>query len=119
MSILVTGCAGFIGSNVSNLLVESGHSVKGLDNIKPFASALARWRLAPVLRSDQFAYLQIDITDKERLLSVFSRNPRIDPVEAVIHLAARAGVRASVEDPRSSYETNVLVLQRRFARKGL
>ena len=108
MSILVTGCAGFIGSNVSNLLVESGHSVKGLDNLEPFASALARWRLGPVLRSDQFAYLQIDITDKERLLSVFSRTPATDPVDAVIHLAARAGVRASVEDPRSCYETNVL-----------
>ena len=107
-SILVTGCAGFIGSNVSNLLVESGHSVKGLDNLEPFASALARWRLGPVLRSDQFAYLQIDITDKERLLSVFSRTPATDPVDAVIHLAARAGVRASVEDPRSCYETNVL-----------
>ena len=108
MSILVTGCAGFIGSNVSNLLVKSGHSVKGLDNIEPFASALTRWRLGPVLRSDQFAYLQIDITDKERLLSVFSRNPATDPVDAVIHLAARAGVRASVEDPRACYETNLL-----------
>ena len=108
MSILVTGCAGFIGSNVSNLLVESGHSVKGLDNLDPFASALARWRLGPILRSDQFAYLQIDITDKERLLSVFNRTPETDPVDAVIHLAARAGVRASVEDPRSCYETNVL-----------
>ena len=52
MSILVTGCAGFIGSNVSSLLVESGHFVKGLDNIEPFASALARWRQGPVLRSD-------------------------------------------------------------------
>ena len=108
MSILVTGCAGFIGSNVSSLLVESGHFVKGLDNIEPFASALARWRLGPVLRSDQFAYLQVDITDKERLFSVFSRNPETDPVDAVIHLAARAGVRASVEDPRSCYEINVL-----------
>ena len=82
--------------------------MKGLDNLDPFASALARWRLGPILRSDQFAYLQIDITDKERLLSVFNRTPETDPVDAVIHLAARAGVRASVEDPRSCYETNVL-----------
>ena len=108
MNILVTGCGGFIGSNVSRLLVESGHHVTGLDSIEPGASPLVHWRLRDLLGKSEFAYRTLDIRDHQRLRWAFQGNGPGGDIAAVIHLAARAGVRASVDDPRSCYETNVL-----------
>ena len=108
MNILVTGCAGFIGSNVSQCLVESGRQVTGVDNEGPSASKLVRWRLRGLLGNPRFALHNIDIRDRKRLSRVFQGSSGDAPIAAVIHLAARAGVRASVDDPFSCYETNVL-----------
>ena len=108
MNLIVTGCAGFIGSNVSRLLLESGHHVTGVDSIEPDASPLVRWRLHDLLGKSEFAYRTLDIRDRQRLRWAFQGNGPGGAIAAVIHLAARAGVRASVEDPRSCYETNVL-----------
>ena len=108
MNILVTGCGGFIGSNVSQLLAESGHQATGVDNVGPPDSPLVRWRLHDLLGNPRFALHNIDIRDREDLSRVFQDSSVDVPIAAVIHLAARAGVRASVDDPRSCYETNVL-----------
>ena len=108
MNIMVTGCAGFIGSNVSQLLLESGRQATGVDNVGPFASKLAHWRLQDLLANPTFTLHNMDIQEHQRLRRVFQdRNPDA-PVVSVIHLAAKAGVRDSVEDPRACYEANVL-----------
>ncbi len=108
MSILVTGCGGFIGSSVSRLLVESGHCVTGLDIVHPGASPLVIRRLRDIAGKSGFAYSTADIRDHESIRGAFHDRFASSSISAVIHLAAKAGVRASVEDPRSCYETNVL-----------
>ena len=108
MNILVTGCGGFIGSYVSRLLAESGHHVTGIDSIGLDDSTLVRWRLRGLLANPRFALHHIDIQDRQFLTRVFQHSTCDGAFSAVLHLAARAGVRASVEDPRAYYDTNVL-----------
>ena len=108
MNILVTGCGGFIGSSVSRLLLESGHQATGVDNVGPPDSSLVHWRLRDLLGDPRFALHNIDIRDRKDLSRVFQGSSADAPIAGVIHLAARAGVRASVEDPRAYYETNLL-----------
>ena len=108
MNILVTGCGGFIGSNVSRLLAESGHHVTGIDSIGLDDSTLVRWRLRGLPAYPRFALHNIDVQDRHSLRLLFQDSTCDGAFSAVIHLAARAGVRASVEDPRACYQTNVL-----------
>ena len=108
MNILVTGCGGFIGSSVSRLLLESGHQATAVDNVGPPDSPLVHWRLRDLLGNPRFALHNIDIRDRKDLIRVFQSSSVDVPFAAVIHLAAMAGVRASVDDPRSCCETNVL-----------
>ena len=108
MNILVTGCAGFIGSNVSRLLVGSGYQVTGVDHVGLSDSSLVRWRLRDLQGNPRFTLHRIDIQDGERLRLLFQDSIASSPISAVVHLAARAGVRASVDNPRSFYEANVL-----------
>ena len=107
MNIVVTGCTGFIGSNVSRLLVEAGHSVRGVDSVEANDSELARWRLRPLSGGPGFTSHAVDILDPKSLRGVFQEYSPDQRDTAVVHLAAKAGVRASVDDPRSCYETNV------------
>src|SRR3990170_6097317 len=103
MRVLVTGCAGFIGSKVSALLRGTGHQVLGLDNLNSaYDVRLKQWRLAEVERLD-VEFTQLDIADRDALTGYFA-STRLD---AVVNLAARAGVRQSMENPWVYYETNV------------
>ena len=79
-----------------------------MDNVGPPDSPLVRWRLRDLLGNPCFTFHSIDIRDPNRLSRVFRYSSADAPIAAVIHLAAKAGVRASVDDPRSCYETNVL-----------
>ena len=109
MNILVTGCAGFIGSNVARLLLELGHSVQGVDNLcHPYVAQLKEWRLGALAGSSRFTFHRLDVSDHRGLHPIFRGDNPDGPVFAVIHLAASAGVRDSVENPRPYYETNVL-----------
>jgi nucleoside-diphosphate-sugar epimerase len=104
---LVTGCAGFIASKVSEQLLSQGHEVTGIDNINDaYDQRLKRWRLDQIKEKPGFTFLQLDICDRDGLGRVFDRQSggRFD---AVINLAARAGVRQSVENPWVYFETNV------------
>jgi nucleoside-diphosphate-sugar epimerase len=100
---LLTGAAGFIGARVTELLLEQGHQVVGLDNLNPaYDVRMKEHRLGRLMALPGFQFHKVDICDGRALRAL----PQGAPVEAVIHLAARAGVRASLEDPWSYVETN-------------
>lgn len=97
--VVVTGAAGFIGSHVCEALLARGDEVVGVDNFDPFyARAVKERNLAGLLQAKGFRFLEADIV----------RQPLpLDGVSVVLHLAARPGVRPSLEDPASYSETNV------------
>ena len=100
---LVTGCAGFIASKVTELLLSQGHKVTGIDNINDaYDPRLKHWRLDQIKGNAGFTFHRLDICDRDRLKNVFNQG-----FDAVINLAARAGVRQSVENPWVYFETNV------------
>jgi len=104
MRILVTGCAGFIGSKVTEILARGGHEVIGVDNVNDaYDPGLKRWRLDQLRAVQGLTFREVDITHRAALHDAVRRQP----VQAVINLAARAGVRASLDNPGVYYETNV------------
>ncbi|MBI2370857.1 MAG: GDP-mannose 4,6-dehydratase [Deltaproteobacteria bacterium] len=105
MPILVTGGAGFIGSHLVERLLREGHEVTILDDFNEFYPPEIKWRNVAAFRDDPRVRLHVgDITDLPRVEQVF----RDRPLEAVVHLAARAGVRPSIAQPRLYEEVNVL-----------
>ena len=102
---LVTGAAGFIGAKVCEFLLEDGNRVLGVDNFDPvYDLRLKEWRLKRLNSNPQFSFYRDDICNKAKMQDIFDKN--LD-IKAVINLAAKAGVRDSVLDPWSYYETNV------------
>jgi len=102
---LVTGAAGFIASRVCELLLDEGHSVVGLDDINDaYDVRLKDYRLKGLLSRPNFQFIKQDITDRAALEGVFTERGQYD---AVLNLAARAGVRASVENPWVFVDTNL------------
>ena len=100
---LVTGCAGFIASKVTELLLSQGHEITGIDNINDaYDPRLKHWRLDQIKGNAGFTFHKLDICDWDGLNNVFNQG-----FDAVINLAARAGVRQSVENPWVYFETNV------------
>lgn len=100
---LVTGAAGFIGSRVSTLLLEEGHSVTGIDNLNDAYDVRVKgYRLAGLKNHGSFKFLKEDIAERSILALA-----DLGPFDAVINLAARAGVRQSVENPWVYIDTNV------------
>jgi len=103
-AVLVTGAAGFIGSHTAERLLARGERVIGLDNFDPFYDpALKRANLSAASRDPRFTLVEGDIRDAALLDALFAK----EPVRAVIHLAARAGVRPSVEEPALYADVNV------------
>lgn len=97
--MLVTGAAGFIGSHVCEALIARGDTVVGVDNFDPFyARALKERNLTSLRASARFRFLEADVT-RQAL--------PVDDVSVVVHLAAKPGVRPSLEDPASYSEANV------------
>ena len=105
MKILVTGCVGFIGWKVSERLIDAGHIVIGVDNINDYYDVkLKEWRLNNLLNKGNFIFHKVDIEDKHGLKQLFEE----DRFDGVINLAARAGVRYSIENPTIYFTTNVI-----------
>ena len=104
-NILVTGGAGFIGSHlVEKLLAEGVWRVSVVDNFNDFyAPALKRVNIAPFSSNPNFRLYETDIADAESLKTIFDENS----FDAIVHLAARAGVRPSLEQPKLYAETNI------------
>ena len=111
MSVLVTGCAGFIGSNVCRLLLEGGQLVEGVDELNDaYDVRLKRWRLEQLESHPSFRFYKLDISDYSALRSVFTRDGEegSHSFSSVVNLGARAGVRQSVEDPWTYYRANTI-----------
>ena len=107
MKVLVTGGAGFIGAAVCGRLLDRGDDVLCLDNLNDaYDVRLKEWRLSRLRERAGFRFLRADVTDEAALSAAFD-GPG-GPPDAVVNLAARAGIRPSVEMPRAYYETNVL-----------
>ncbi len=104
MKILVTGCAGFIGSRVTSLLFEQGDEVRGIDNLSDaYDVRMKDWRVENLLVPNSVDWVNGDITDLDSVRELIEDfNP-----DAVINLAARAGVRPSIDNPWVYYDTNV------------
>jgi len=104
MTVLVTGAAGFIGSHVSHALLACGAQVIGVDNLNDYYQVqLKRDRLTPLLAQPGFQFFELDISDRD----AFNTALRDEKITRVIHLAAQAGVRYSIEKPFAYTQTNV------------
>ena len=102
---LLTGAAGFIGSKTAELLLKNGHTVVGVDNLNDYYSpAVKQLRLKPLKACKNFKFYHADIEDLPALRRIFKANR----FNAVLNLAARAGVRYSMEHPHVYFTTNVL-----------
>src|SRR5689334_15992851 len=104
MNILVTGGAGFIGSSLCEFLVAEGHSVTAYDNFDPFyPQDIKRRNLAELPTNGLFRLVEGDLNDTALLSELFSSSG----FDAVIHLAAKAGVRPSIIDPVGYSKANI------------
>ncbi len=106
MKALVTGYAGFIGSWVTSLLLDRGDTVVGVDNFnQAYDVRMKQWRHRQLADRRSFSPYRADIADKASLEELFAA---AGPFDAVINLAARAGVRQSQAEPREFFRTNTL-----------
>jgi UDP-glucuronate 4-epimerase len=104
MRVLVTGAAGFIGYHVADRLLARGDEVVGLDNLNPYYDpALKQARLARLRAHERFSFERLDLADRAGMDTLFARGR----FERVVHLAAQAGVRYSIENPHAYAESNL------------
>lgn len=105
MKILITGAAGFIGFHLSKLLLEEGHEVFGVDSVNGYYSTQIKQDRLNILRPFQnFSFSGIDICDRSDVEALFASNQ----FALVIHLAAQAGVRYSLDAPHKYAESNLI-----------
>lgn len=105
MSVLVTGVAGFIGSDVSKRLLEAGKKVIGVDSLNNYYDvSLKEARLELIKTYPDFTFLKLDLADREAVEQLFKQHN----ITHVIHLAAQAGVRYSLENPHAYADANML-----------
>ena len=105
MSILVTGAAGFIGFHVAQALLERGDRVLGIDNLNEYYDVrLKQARLAELHRFSNFSFTKLDVADRKGIFAVIERDKDL---RSIIHLAAQAGVRYSLENPYAYIDANV------------
>jgi UDP-glucuronate 4-epimerase len=104
MKLLITGVAGFIGSHLAKTLLEQGHEVIGIDNLNDYYDVnLKHWRLQKIQHQNH-QFIQMDITEKHLVDQLFEQHT----FDTVIHLAAQAGVRYSLENPEVYISTNIV-----------
>jgi len=102
--ILLTGVAGFIGMHTAKYFLENGFEVYGIDNLNDYYDVtLKRDRLSQINHYPNFIFRETDITDREEITKIFSQ---FKP-EFIVHLAAQAGVRYSLENPHAYINSNI------------
>ena len=105
MKFLVTGAAGFIGMYCCQRLLDQGHQVVGLDNLNSYYDPkLKEYRLAQLLGRDNFEFVKLDLANREGMAELFAKHG----FQRVIHLAAQAGVRYSIEAPFDYIDSNLV-----------
>ena len=105
MNILVTGSAGFIGSQLCINLLERGDKILGLDNLNDYYNIdLKKARLERHLNHKNYSHYHVDISDKDAIAKVFKDNN----IDVVVNLAAQAGVRYSIENPDIYIQSNIV-----------
>ena len=104
MKILITGSSGFIGFHLSKQLLEKGHKIHGIDNMNKYYDVkLKKARLRILRKYKNFSFTKIDIENDKKLKTIFNKfKPKIS-----IHLAAQAGVRYSIDNPRVYLKSNI------------
>lgn len=101
---LITGCAGFIGSHLADVLVKSKHKVIGVDNFDSFYSKEKKnGNIQDLCANENFIFYEFDITEVEKW-RIIQNEP---PIDIVIHLAAKAGVRPSIDNPTDYIKNNI------------
>jgi UDP-glucuronate 4-epimerase len=104
-SILVTGAAGFIGFHAARQLLADGRPVVGLDNLNSYYDPTLKQSRLDILREhSHFAFVQLDLADRQSISALFAKHR----FATVIHLAAQAGVRHSIDHPHAYVEANLL-----------
>ena len=107
-TIIVTGCAGFIGSHLTEQLLGNGHQVIGIDNFDPFYDRKIKERnMLDFVNHPRFHFLEIDLADYESL----NEGVQKYPIDIIVHLAGKAGVRPSIDDPQGYIRANILATQ--------
>jgi len=105
MKILITGVAGFIGFHSAKALLERGDTVVGLDNMNAYYDVrLKEARLAQLTGRNGFAFHKVDLADRPAIEALFAA----ERPDRVIHLAAQAGVRYSIENPHAYVDSNIV-----------
>ena len=105
MKVLVTGAAGFIGFHTASRLLQRGDEVVGLDNLNDYYDVnLKLSRLALIKDNPNFSFSKIDLADRNAMETLFNEHA----FDAVINLAAQAGVRYSMENPRAYIDSNIV-----------
>lgn len=103
-NILVTGAAGFIGSFLSKEMMNQGHTVIGIDNLNDYYDVTLKYdRLKMLNQYENFTFIELDISDKEKVDTLFAEYKP----EIVVNLAAQAGVRYSIENPDAYIQSNI------------
>ena len=104
-NVLITGAAGFIGFHLSKRLLNDGVDVTGIDNLNPYYEvSLKEARLRQLLKSKKFSFVKIDLENRDEVEGIFKKYN----FDAVIHLAAQAGVRYSLENPHCYVQSNIV-----------
>ena len=104
MNILITGAAGFIGSHLAERLVQQGHNIIGLDNFDPFYDrSVKEANVAALRNASNFQLVEGDIRNVEQVDAILAPAN----IEMIIHLAAKAGVRPSIQDPITYQDVNI------------
>ncbi|XUA20589.1 NAD-dependent epimerase [Citrobacter sp. OP27] len=104
MKYLVTGAAGFIGFHVSERLLQAGHQVVGIDNLNDYYDVNLKQARLDLLQKPGFSFHKIDLADRAAMASLFAD----EKFDRVIHLAAQAGVRYSLENPHAYADANLI-----------
>ncbi|QUM77847.1 NAD-dependent epimerase [Moritella sp. 24] len=104
MKYLITGAAGFIGSRCAELLCQQGHQVVGVDNLNDYYDVNLKFaRLANAKKSALFSFIELDLADRDGVAALFTEHQ----FDRVIHLAAQAGVRYSIDNPMAYADSNL------------